>query len=87
MAGVSSRKRFVAEIGFKVRRRKLIATALGLGVSGVRPMVGGRGMAANRRRGDELLLCWVGVSVDICFDVLVVTMDGSLTDLASAGRR
>ena len=70
-------------------------------MSGVRPVVGGGGMVANRRpersgllflkllrRGGELLLCWIGVSpVDVCFSVLVVTMDGSLTDLASVGRR
>ena len=87
VSGVSSGKRFVAEIGFKVRRRESIATALGLGVSGVRPVVDGGGMVANRRRGDELLLCWIGVSVDVCFSVLVVTMDGSLTDLVSVGRR
>ena len=87
VSGVSSGKRFVAEIGFKVRRREPIATALGLGVSGVRPVVDGGGMVANRRRGDELLLCWIGVSVDVCFSVLVPTTDGSLTDLVSAGRR
>ena len=39
VSGVSSGKRFVAEVGFKVFRRKSIATALGLGVSGVRPVV------------------------------------------------
>ena len=87
VSGVSSGKRFVAEIGFKVRRREPVATALGLGVSGVRPVVDGGGMVANRRRGDELLLCWIGVSVDVCFSVLVATTDGSLTDLVSAGRR
>ena len=88
VSGVSSGKRFVAEIRFKVRRRESTATALGLGVSGVRPVVGGGGKVANRRRGDELLLCWIGVSVDVCFSaVLVVTMDGSLTDLVSVGRR
>ena len=79
VSGVSSGKRFVADIGFKVRRRESIATVLGLRVSGVRPVVDGGGMVANRRRGDELLLCWIGVSVDVCFSVLVVTMDGSLT--------
>ena len=55
---------------------------VGLGVNGVRSVVDGGGMVANRRRGDELLLCRVGVSVSVCDDVLVVTMDGSLTDLA-----
>ena len=87
VSGVSSGKRFVVEIGFKVRRRKSIATALGLGVSGVRPVVDGGGIVANRRRGDGLLLRWIGVSVDACSSVLVVTMDGSLTDLVSVGRR
>ena len=87
VSGVSSGKRFVAEIGFKVRRRESITTALGLGVSGVRPVVGGGSMVANRRRGDELLLCWIGVSVDVCFSALVVTMDGPLADFVSVGRR
>ena len=87
VSGVSSGKRFVADIGFRVRRRGLIATVLGLGMSGVRSVVDGGGMVANRRRGDELLLCWIGISVDVCFSVLVVTMDGSLTGLVSVGRR
>ena len=81
-------KEVVAKIGFKVRRRESIATALGgLGMSGACPVVDGGGMVANGRRGDELLLCWIVVSVDVCFSVLVVTMDGSLTDLANVGRR
>ena len=55
VSGVSLGKRSVAEIGFKVRRREPIATALGLGVSGVRPVVGGGGIvdsskSAERRR-------------------------------------
>ena len=88
VSGVSSGKRSVAEVGFRVRRREPMATKLGLGVSGVCPVVGGGGMVANRRRGETLLLlCWIGVSVDVCFSVFVVTMDGPLTDLASAGRR
>ena len=89
MPGVSSGKRSVAEIGSKVRRRESMATALGLGANGVRPVVDRGGMVANRRRGDELLLpvCWVGVLVSVCADVLMVTMDGSLTDLVSVGRR
>ena len=87
ISGFSSGKRFVADIGFKVRRRESIATVPGLGVSGVRSVVDGGGMVANRRRGDELLLCWIGVSVGVCFSVLVVTMDGSLIDLVGVGRR
>ena len=64
VSGVSSGKRVVAEIGFKVvRRRELIVAVLGLGVSGVCPVVDGGGMVANRRRGDGMLLCWIGVSV------------------------
>ena len=82
MSGVSSGKRFVAETGLKVRRRESMTIVVGLGVNGVRSVVDGGGMVANRRRGDELLLCRVGVSVSVCDDVLVVTMDGSLTDLA-----
>ena len=87
MSGVSSGKRFVAEIRLKVRRRGSMGSALGPGVSGVRPVVDGGGMVANRRRGDEMLLCRTGVSVGVRFDVLVVTMDGSLMDLVSVGRR
>ena len=49
MSGVSSGKRFVAEVGFRVRRREPITTALGLGVRGVRPVVDGGGIVANRR--------------------------------------
>ena len=87
VSGGSSGKRFVAEIEFKVRRRESIATAFGLGVSGVCPVVDGGGIVANWRRGDELLLCFIGVSVDVCSSVFVVTIDGSLTDLVSVGRR
>ena len=47
----------MAEIGLKVRRRELMAIVVELGVSGVRPVVDGGGVVANRRRGDELLLC------------------------------
>ena len=51
--GVSSGKRFLAEIGFKVRRsRKPFSTALGLGLSRVRPVVDGGGIVENRRSGD-----------------------------------
>ena len=35
VSGVSSGKRFVAEIGLKDRRKESMATVLGLGVSGV----------------------------------------------------
>ena len=88
VSGVSSGKRFVAEIRFKVRRRESTATALGLGVSGVRQVVDGGGMVANRRRGDDMLLCRADVSVGVRFnDLLVVIMDGSLMDLVSVGRR
>ena len=87
VSGISSGKRSVAEIGLKVRRRGSMASVLGPGVSGVCPVVDGGGMVANRRRGDELLLCRVGVLVGVCFDVLVVIMDGSLMDLVSVGRR
>ena len=57
VSGVSSGKRFVAENGLKVRRKEPMVTVLGLGVSGVRPVVEGGGMVTKRRRGDELLLC------------------------------
>ena len=77
----------MAEIGLKVRRKELMAYALGPGVSGVHPVVGGGGMVANRRRGDETALCRVGVSVSVLSDLLVVLMDGSLTDLVSVGLR
>ena len=87
VSGVSSGKRFVAEIGLKVRRKGSMASVLGPGVSGVRPVVDGGGMVANRRRGEEILLCRVGVSVGVRFDVSVVIMDGSLMDLVSVGRR
>ena len=56
-------------------------------MSGVRPVVDGGGMVANRWRGDEKLLCRAGVSVGVRFDVLVAIMDGSLMDLVSVGRR
>ena len=62
--GVSSGKKVVAEIGSRVCRRKSIISAVGSGANGVRPEVGGGGIEANRRRGDELLLCCIGVSVD-----------------------
>ena len=81
VSGVSSGKRFVAQNGLKVRRTESMATALGLGVGGVRPVVEGGGMVANRQRGDD------GVSVSVCVNTLVVTMDGPLTDLVSVGRR
>lgn len=87
VSGVSSGKRFVAEIGVRVRRKESMASVYGPGVSGVRPVVDGGGMVANRRRGDEMLLCRFGVSVGVCFSVLVVVMDGSLMDLVSVGRR
>ena len=87
VSGVSSGKRFVAESGLKVRRKESMATVLGLGVSGVRPVVEGGGMVATRQRGDKLLLCCVGDLVSVCVDVLVATMDGPLTDLVSVGRR
>ena len=47
----------MAEIGLKVRRKESMAYVLGLGVGGVRPVVDGGGMVANRRRGDETSLC------------------------------
>ena len=87
VSGVSSGKRLVAEIGLKVRRKESMAYALGLEVSGVRPAVGGGGMVVNRRRGDGALLCRAGVSVGLLFDLLMVLMDGSLTDLVSVGLR
>ena len=88
VSGVSSGKRFVAEIRLKERRRGSEASSvLGPGVRGVRPVVDGGGMVANRRRGEEILLCRVGVSVGVRFDVSVVIMDGSLMDLVSVGRR
>ena len=77
----------MAEIGLKVRRKELMAYALGPGVSGVHPVVDGGGMVVNRRRGDETALCRVGVSVSVLSDLLVVLMDGSLTDLVSVGLR
>ena len=46
----------MAEVGLKVFRKEPMAYALGLGVGGVRPVVGGGGMVANRQRGDEMLL-------------------------------
>ena len=57
MSGVSSGKRFVAEIGLKVRRKEPMAYVLGPGAGGVCPVVDGGGMVANRRRGDETSLC------------------------------
>ena len=87
VSGVSSGKRFVAEIGLKVRRKELMAYALGPGVSGVHPVADGGGMVANRRRGDETALCRVGVSVSVLSDLLMVLMDGSLMDLVSVGLR
>ena len=88
MSGVSSGKRFVAEIGLKECRKESMAYVLRPGVSGVRPVVDGGGMVVNRRRGDELLLCRAGVSVSVLSDLLVVVlMDGSLTDLVSVGLR
>ena len=87
-SGVSSGKRFVAtEIRLKVRRKGSVASVLGPGVSGVRPVVDGGGMVANRRRGDAMLLCRAGVSVGGRFSVLLVVMDGSLMDLVRAGLR
>ena len=77
----------MAEIGMKVRRKESMAYVLGPGVSGVRPVVDGGGMVVNRRRGDETLLCRVGVSVGVLSDLLMVLMDGSLTDLVSVGLR
>ena len=87
MSGVSSGKRFVAEIGLKVRRKESKLYVLGPGVSGVRPVVDGGGMVVNRRRGDETSLCRAGVSVSVLSDLLMVLMDGSLTDLVSVGLR
>ena len=87
VSGVSSGKRFVAEIRLKERRRGSVASVLGPGARGVRPVVDGGGMVANRRRGDEMLLCRTGVSVGVRFNVLLVIMDGSLMDLVSVGRR
>ena len=87
VSGVSSGKRFVAEIGMRVRRKESMASVYGPGVSGVRPVVDGGGMVANRRRGDEKLLRRVGVSVGILFSVLVAMMDGSLVDRFNVGRR
>ena len=77
----------MAEIGLKVRRKESMAYVLGPGVSGVHPVADGGGMVANRRRGDETSLCRVGVSVSVLSDLLVVLMDGSLTDLVSVGLR
>ena len=71
VSGVSSGKIFVAEIGLKVRRKELMAYVLGPGMSGVHPVVDGRGMVVNRRRGDETSLCRVGVSVIVSPDLLV----------------
>ena len=51
------------------------------------PMVDGGGMVVNRRRGDETSLCRAGVSVSVLSDLLMVLMDGSLTDLISDGLR
>ena len=87
VSGVSSGKRSVAEIRFRERCRGPVASVLGPGVRGVRPVAGGGGMVANRRRGDEMLLCRTGVSVGVRFNVLLVVMDGSLMDLVSVGRR
>ena len=87
VSGVSSGKRFVAEIGLKVHRKESMAYVLGSRVSGVRPVVDGGGMVANRRRGDEMLLCRFGVSVSVLSDLLMVLMDGSLMDLVSVGLR
>jgi hypothetical protein len=87
VSGVSSGKRFVAEVRLKKRRRGSVATVLGPGVRGVHPVVDGGGMVANRRRGDEMLLRRTGVSVGVRFNVLLVIMDGSLMDLVSVGRR
>ena len=64
VSGVSSGKRFVAEIGLTVRRKESMAYVLGPGVGGVRPVVAGGGMVAtNRRRGDETSLCWAGAQL------------------------
>ena len=71
VSGVSSGKRFVAEIGLKVRRRGSMASVLGPGVSGVHPVVDGGGMVVNRRRGDETALCRIGVSVSVLSDLLL----------------
>ena len=87
MSGVSSGKRSVAEIGLKECRKEPMAYALRPGVSGVRPVVYGGGMVVNRRRGDEVLLCRAGFSVSVLSDLLMVLMDGSLTDLISDGLR
>ena len=53
MSGVSSGKRFVAEIGLKVRRRESAAYVLGPGVSVVRPVVdvGGIDELRDQRHG------------------------------------
>ena len=73
VSGVSSgKRRFVAEIGLKVRRKESMGYMLGPGVSGVRPVVNGGGMVANRRRGDEKTpLCRAGV-VWWCFSKFTV---------------
>ena len=77
----------MAEIGLKERRKESMVYVLRPGVSGVRPVVDGGGMVVNRRRGDERLLCRASVSVGVLSDMLVVLMDGSLTDLVSVGLR
>ena len=87
VSGVSSGKRFVAEIGLKACRKESMAYVLVPGVSGVRRVVDDGGMVVNRRRGDEMLLCRADVSVGVSSDLLVVLMDGSLTDLVSVGLR
>ena len=87
VSGVSSGKRLVAEIGLKVRRKESMAYVLGPGVSGVRPVVDGGDMVANRWRGDETSLCRAGVSVSALSDLLMVLMDGSLMGLVSVGLR
>ena len=74
VSGVSSGKRFVVEIGLKVRRKELMAYVLGPGVSGVRPVVDGGGMVVNQQRGDGLLLCRAGVSVGVMSDLLMVLL-------------
>ena len=49
MSGVSSGKRFVAEIGLKERRKESMVYVLRPGVSEVRPVADGGGMVVNRR--------------------------------------
>ena len=78
----------MVEVELKVcRDKEPTVYVMGPGVSGVRPVVDGGGMVANRRRGDEMPFCRAGVSVSVLSNLLVVLMDGSLTDLVGVGLR